>query len=479
MDMRWSSFSECRLRPGGLCRRAFLALVPGAVALRGQSPVFDARRAGGIQKAIDSAAAAGGGTVYVTAGRLVIGTVRLRSNVSLWLDNGAVLAMDPNPAAFDAPEILGYDPHADRSTAYFHNGMIVGDGLENVAIYGQGTIDGNRERGGGPKPISLKRCRNVAIHGITIRNAPNYNISLLGCEHVEIDGVTIRNGFSDGIDPDCCKFVRISNCFVESVDDAICLKASPSLGERVSTEHVTIANCVLRTASIHVKCGTESYGDFRNVAISNCAFVGGMGDRHGNPGLALYSVDGGNLDGVTVSNLTMQNVGVPIALRLGARGRGQESPRPGTLRNVQIANIVATGARRPSVICGIPAAAIDGVGLSDIRVTMAQAEAGPESLASVPEKIADYPDPTMFGPLPAAGLYIRHAADLEIRNCHFQAANEEQRAGVVADNAEQLRFTAVRSRLWLNDVRGGSVVDSGPEIRITGPRSTGIERPAR
>jgi polygalacturonase len=260
--------------------------------------------------------------VHVPAGRIVSGTIHLRSHVSLHLDNGATLAMSADPAAFDPPERLPYDPHADRATPLFHNALIAGEGLENVAIFGQGTIDGNRTRGGGPKTIALKRCRNVSIRGISMLNGPSYHISLLGCEHVDIDGVTIRNGYSDGIDPDCCKFVRIANCFVESVDDAICLKASPSLGERVSTEHVTIMNCVLRTASIHVKCGTESYGDFRNIAISNCALVGGMGNRHGDPGVALYTVDGGTLDGVVFSNVTMQNVGIPIALRLGARGRG-------------------------------------------------------------------------------------------------------------------------------------------------------------
>src|SRR5262249_25584549 len=207
--------------------------------------------------------------------------------------------------------------------------------------------------------------------GITIRNAPSYNISLLGCEYVEIDGVTIRSGFSDGIDHDCCRFVRIANCFVESVDDAICLKASGALGERAATEHVTVSNCVLRTASIHFKCGTESYGDFRNIAVSNCTFVGGMGNRHGNPGGALYSVDGGALDGVVVSNLTMQDVGVPLALRLGARGRGQDTVRAGRLENVQIGNIVATGAQRPSVICGLPDAAVRNVRISDVRVSLA------------------------------------------------------------------------------------------------------------
>src|SRR5262249_17731446 len=152
------------------------------------------RRFGGIQPAIDVAAKDGGGTVYVPAGRYVCGTIRLRSRISIWLDNGATMVMSPDDSAFDPPERLDYDPHADRATSYFAHALLAGDNLEDIAIFGQGAIDGNRTRGGGPKPIALKRCRNVSIRGIAIRNAPSYNISLLGCEYVEIDGVTIRNG---------------------------------------------------------------------------------------------------------------------------------------------------------------------------------------------------------------------------------------------------------------------------------------------
>ena len=85
--------------------------------------------------------------------------------------------MSLDHAAFDPPEALSYDPHGDRATSFFRNGLLVGEQLDHVAIFGQGAIDGNRTRGGGPKPISLRRCRNVSIRGITIENAPNYNIS--------------------------------------------------------------------------------------------------------------------------------------------------------------------------------------------------------------------------------------------------------------------------------------------------------------
>ena len=117
--------------------------------------------------------------------------------------------------------------------------------VERIGILGPGTIDGNRTKRHGPKPIALKNCRHIAVRDITLRNSPNYNISLLGCDYVNIEGVTILNGYADGIDPDCCHHVRIANCYVEAFDDAIVPKASFALGYRRSTENVTVTNCVL------------------------------------------------------------------------------------------------------------------------------------------------------------------------------------------------------------------------------------------
>ena len=125
-----------------MTRRTLLLSIPPAIALTGQPLLYDVRRFGGLQNAIDAAARDGGGTVYVPAGRYVCGTIHLQSHVSVWLDNGATLAMSSDPAAFDPPEALNYDPHADRSTSFFHNGLFVGERLDQVAIFGQGAIDG-------------------------------------------------------------------------------------------------------------------------------------------------------------------------------------------------------------------------------------------------------------------------------------------------------------------------------------------------
>ncbi len=446
--------------PCDLSRRGFFTwLAATAVTLRAQtvylfSPQSHGARADGetndtkpIQAAIDQAHQRGGGTIHITAGRYLSGTLNWRSNVSIWLDNGATLVMSS-----DAKDFSG--------------ALLNGDDAESIAIFGQGTIDCNRTKGGGPKPITLRRCRRASIRGITMRSAPSYNISLLGCDYVDIDGVTILNGFSDGIDPDSSHFVRISNCFIESVDDAIPLKAT-GLGERRSTEHVTVTNCVLRTASIHLKCGTESCGDFRNIAFSNCTLIGGMGMRHGNPGIALYTVDGGALQDIVVSNISMRDVGIPIAILRGNRDHCTVGGGPGAAGNIQISNVRASGAKLPSVIAGIPGAPVVGVRLDGISISTAAARTGPGSLTEIPEKTKDYPDPTMFGALPAHGMFVRHAKDIVMRDVRFDCPADELRPALVADDAEGLRLANFEGSLWLNDVRD-SELECDRKIRVSG-----------
>jgi hypothetical protein len=439
-----------------------------------------------LQRAIDAMHDAGGGTVHIVAGRYLIGSLFLRSYVSLWLDNGATLVMSDDPADFFPPEKLPYDPRADRDTSDFRRGLLIGDTVEHVAIYGEGVIDCNRKKSNGPKPIAMRRCSQIRIEGITIRNAPANNIGLLGCEYVTIDGVTIRNGFSDGIDPDCCRYVRIANCFIESVDDAICLKASGALGERRSTEYVTVDNCVLRTASIHFKCGTESCGDFQGIAVSNTVFQGGMGMRHGNPGIALYTTDGGKLEDVVISNIVMRDVGTPLAILRGNRDRCSVGA-PGPLQSIRISNVIASGAKLPSVIAGLPNQPVTGIAIDGMSVSMGASAAGPRALDTIPEHPTDYPQPTMFGPLPAYGLFLRHVTGIRLRDVQLQPTPDEQRAAIVADDVAALRLLDYEdrcgnspTRLWLKNVRDAIVEVTGtmppPQncYRIEGPNTANL-----
>ncbi|MFA6244907.1 MAG: glycosyl hydrolase family 28-related protein, partial [Candidatus Hydrogenedentales bacterium] len=258
-----------------------------------------------VQKAMDACAEGGGGTVYFAPGAYLCGSLHLRSNVTLYLDTAAVIKGSRDIADYDPYEELGFENDSDRETSFFHQSLIWGEGVEHIGIVGAGTIDSNFEHRGGPKAVGLKRCKYVEIRGIHVLNTPNYAISMLGTDYVNIEGVTIQNGFADGIDPDSCQNVRISNCHIETFDDAIVPKASFSLGERRASENITVTNCYLATVCNAFKLGTESGGDFKRIAVSNCVMSGLPSRRPALSGISLESVDGSNIDGVAISNCTM------------------------------------------------------------------------------------------------------------------------------------------------------------------------------
>lgn len=368
-----------------------------------------------VQSAIDACAVTGG-TVVFPPGAYRCGTLHLRSRVHLYLDHGATLLGSDNPEDYAPFEKIDFRNDADAETSFFQRSLLFGENIERVAITGSGTIDANHTKRGGPKAIALKRCVFVDIHGIRILNAPNYAISLLGTDNVNIDGVTILNAFADGIDPDSCRNVRISNCHIESVDDAIVPKASFSLGERRACENIVVTNCVLSTVCNGFKLGTESGGGFKRIALSNCVITGFKDNRPAISGIALESVDGGDLDGVVVSNVVMDRVRAPIFIRLGNRGRDMDEPVPGTLRNVSISNVIATRASLACSITGLPYARVQGVTLSDIRIHFVGGNPRQPDNEPVLELPRVYPEAAMFGAMPAYGLFCRHVDDLMLRN---------------------------------------------------------------
>jgi hypothetical protein len=425
-----------------------------------------------IQAAIDAAGRSGGGAVYVPPGEYVSGTLRLRDRIAFRLAAGATLIASADDADFDPYEELDYESFADRETTDFSFALLQGRALQDIGIFGPGRIDGNRTKRGGPKPIALKQCRNIQIHDLAIDNAANYNISLLGCDKVDIVGVTIRNGYSDGIDPDCCKNVRIANCRIESRDDAIVAKASLALGVRRSTENVLVTDCALVDVRNALKLGTESGGDFRNIVFRNCTISGrsvGWKPYGWKPqpsaGISLITVDGGILERVRVSGITMTGVRAPLFVRLGRRGLGQTVRAAGELKDISIGHIVATGATWPSSITGIPGHPISNISLNDIRIT--GKGGGKAALLSrdVPEREKQYPDATMFRDLPAYGLYCRHVNALSADQVDLTVERPDARPAVLLDDVRQADLRAIAATLpadgvpvfWLRSVRDGTL----------------------
>ncbi|MCR6483722.1 glycoside hydrolase family 28 protein [Amycolatopsis sp. OK19-0408] len=412
-----------------------------------------------INHAID-AAANRGGTVYFPAGTYASYSIHLKSNVALYLAaNATILAAAPaGGKGYDPAEPGAGNPYQDFGHSHWHNSLIWGENLENVTIEGPGKIDGKGLVAGGSaesaplngnKAIALKLCRNVAIRDITIVNGGHFGILPTGVDNFRIDGLVIDTN-RDGINIDCCKNVRIANTTVNSPnDDAIVLKSSYALNRVRDTENVTIDNCFVsgydlgtlvdgtfKTAAYgrtgRVKFGTEANGGFRNIAISNVIF------EHCR-GLALETVDGGWLEDVTISNLTMREVQMPLFLRLGARMRGPAGLPVGFLRRVSISDVTAYNAdpRYPSCLAGIPGHPIEDVKLSNIRHHLAGGLTPADAVQNPPELETAYPEPSMFGTLPAYGFFIRHARGISLDNVDVKfGATDTRPAYVVRDVAD-------------------------------------------
>lgn len=401
-----------------------------------------------VQRAID-AAGTQGGRVYFPPGRFLCGTLRLRSQVTIQLDNGATLVAARDRADFDPYEKLKYNSFADLETTDFNFALIRGRDVEHITILGPGRIDMAGRGRGGPKAIALKLCRHIQIRDLTIENSPNYNISLLGCDFVDIFGVTIRNGYCDGIDPDCCRHVRIANCFVESWDDAIVPKASPALGYLRPTEHLAVTNCVLTTGCSALKLGTESSGGFKDILFSNCSVYSDTklwpGHRAGS-GISLITVDGGALERIAISNITMRDVRAPIFVRLANRGRAQAKPVPDHLSDISISDIVATDAMLPSSVTGVPGFPVKGVTLRNIRVTARGGGKAAWATRAVPEQQSEYPDAGRLGDLPAYGLYCRHVDGLVLDGINLGFDEPEHRPALVLDDVSNVDMRMVLAK---------------------------------
>ena len=380
-----------------------------------------------VNKAVDAAAAAGGGTVLFPAGSYLSYSIRLKSNVTLHLDPGATLVAADTPSAggaggYDPAEPNQWDVYQDFGHSHFHNSLIWGEGIENIAITGTGRIwgkgltrgTGAQNPGVGNKSISLKNCHNVLLRDFSIFHGGHFGILATGIDNITIDNLKIDTN-RDGMDVDCCRNVRISNCYVNSPwDDGICLKADYALGSAKQTEFVTIANCYVSGCweegtmldgtyrkfgpdvrvphTGRIKFGTESNGGFRNIAISNCVFEGCQG-------LALDTVDGALLEDVTITNISMRDiVSAPIFMRLGRRMRGPDNTPVGTLKRVIISNLVCSNSvsRLGSIISGIPGHLVEDVKISNVQVLHQGGGTKEDAAFEPPEYEETYPEPTMF-----------------------------------------------------------------------------------
>ncbi|MBN2117296.1 MAG: glycoside hydrolase family 28 protein [Anaerolineales bacterium] len=398
-----------------------------------------------IQAAIEACAQRGGGTVYLPAGRYLTGSLFLRDNITLYLDAGAMILGSENPEDYPVIHSRWEGRHQDT-----HAPLIGGDHLQNIAVLGRGIIDGQgavwwqakkEETLAHPRPrlVSFSDCSNVLLEGLTAINSPSWTINPVHCQNVNIRGITIINPAdspnTDGINPDSCRLVRISDCHVSVGDDCITIKSGT---EDEHPDHcapcrdITITNCTLERGHGGVVIGSEMSGGVRNVVISNCVFIGT--DR----GIRIKSRRGrgGIIEDIRVSNLIMDGVLCPFTMNLyyhiGERGNlnvSDKNPRSvndGTprLRRIHFSHITARDVKHAAgFLYGLAEMPLEDISLSDISISVsAEADSG------YPEMADDIPS------MSQAGFFIRNARRIRLE--HVQVTGQVGKAFDLDESVE-------------------------------------------
>jgi polygalacturonase len=408
-----------------------------------------------IQKAIDRCSASGG-TVLLPAGTYLAGTIRLKSNVTLNIGEGATLLGSPDLS--DYPELVG--GIASYNDLFLRHSLLYAENEHDISIIGPGTIDGQGSRfpvvtmekphryKNRPYILRMIGCKNVRVEQVRMQNSAMWMQHYLGCENLTLCGLKVYNHCNknnDMVDVDGCRNVLISDCTADTDDDAITLKSTSAL----ACENIAIQNCLVSSHCNAVKCGTESIGGFKNIVISNIVITPSRhptkisGDLVGLGGIVLTLVDGGSLSGITISNVRIVGTRVPIFVRLGDRGRTvrQDMPKAATgiCENIAISHVIATGAGSTGCsITGLPGYMVKNIHLSDIRIQFSGGVASADSAWQVEEKPEEYPESTMFGPLPSYGLYCRHVQGLSLRGIRFDLEAPDARPAVIADDVTDL-----------------------------------------
>jgi len=451
-------------------------------------PIFNPRQYGAtgdgktldsnaINAAITACTQAGGGVVYVNPGTYLCGTVILKSNVTLYLEAGATILGSTNIKDY-APKHLIFALNAENVTLAGPgriNGQgptywkkidkppITDDKRWTAAIH---DVWGYNDR---PSPmIEIAGVTNLRIEGIRIEDAPGWTMRPYNCTRVVIHGIAIKNPVwgpnTDGIDLTGCQDVMISDCIIDTGDDAICPKSEDAEGHEGqgcrTAKNITVTNCILSGCCNGFKIGTKTEGGFENITFSNSVLYNDDVDFPSrlNCGISIEMVDGGYIDGLTISNIQMRRARAPLHIRLGNRSpRKHDLPQKG-IRGVMIDNIHASDAIITSSFTGIPGMELEDIRISNVHIDTVYPGKKEWVKKPVPEVENAYPQSRMFGWLPASGLYCRHIKGLSLSNISFTAPKEEWRPTVICDDVSNLTFKGFATT---------PIVDGLPPITLT------------
>jgi len=421
-----------------------------------------------IQFAIDYINQQGGGRLVFDVGRFLTGSIHLKSNVTLHLLEGAVLLGTLNPLDYDRKGLMA---------------LILCHDQQNVAITGIGVIDGQGRQVARnvvelvhkglikdafrndrpevpirPMLIYFNSCKNILIKGVTMRNAAAWVQTYDQCKNLKVDSITVDSRAfwnNDGIDIVDCDSVAITNSYIDSDDDGICLKSHDAAAV---CQNILVRNCTIRSSANGIKFGTASLGGFKNIKLINIKVF----DTY-RSAIALEAVDGGFLENAEVDSLQVLNTGHAIFLRIGERVKDKK----GRLENIRIKNVSAEVAATkpdagyeyegpiedmprnispPIVIAGLPGNTIKNVSFQNIEIKHPGggnpqfAKVSLNELDKVPEIPASYPEFSKFVELPAWGVYIRHASDIKFNNVKLFCGKKDYRTAIVLDDVHHSEF---------------------------------------
>ena len=423
-----------------------------------------------IQKAIDYISANGGGELKFYVGRYLTGSIHMKSNVTIYLAEGAILVGSLNP----------YDYDQELNNWY---ALVLANGQENIGIRGKGVIDGRgrqlannfldqAEKGiivdkltndrvsNRPMLIYFRSCKNVKIDGITLTNPAFWTETYDQCENLHINGITVNSTAywnNDGMDIVDCNGALITNCFVNACDDAICLKSHSSSSV---CQNIEVRNCVARSSASGIKFGTASNGGFKHIKIINNTVYDTF-----RSAITIQAVDGGTIEDVVVDSLRSINTGNPIYLVLNERHKGSK------MSDVHISNVYAEVPLEkpdteyeyegpvednprnisPSSIIGLPDKRIKNVSIKNVTLVYpgggnpAYAKVGTDELDKVPEMRTAYPEFSQHKELPAWGFYVRHADDVTFENVKLIAKAKDYRPAIVLDDVHGGVFKKIKA----------------------------------
>ncbi len=466
-----------------------------------------------IQKAIDKCAANGGGIVVIPAGEFISGTICMKSNVELYLQEDALLKGSDSFDDYPDNHVNYINSFSYPNGKLFENkALIFGEGLSDIAIGGEGTIDGNGDSpafdlGNDSSPESRRRpsvilfidCKNITVSGLNLRNSAYWMQNYLGCDGLHLKELNIYNHTNfnqDAMDIDA-KNVLVENCVIDADDDGVCLK---SHDVKRPVENVTVRNCVISTNCNAVKFGTKSDGGFRNINISNCVIKKASEDNVRQwqenlefielpttviSGFALESVDGGFIENVSISDVLMFDVQTPVFVIQGRRNVGQagndkfyESEKtafdtsllPGKISNIRFKNIMARShSKMTSSVTAFPGHYIENITFEN--VTFSTMGHGTQEEASTPlmENPHAYPENRMFGYVyPASGLYLRRVKNVLLDNLDLHVRNTDYRSAIIICDVHDIKINSLAC-----DIPAGN----NPVIQIEKSKNIFIENP--